>query len=151
MLTWIRFPVMCFFCLLKIKCRDTRQTDRLAERKYVRFLQWLWKTYSSCIHSLVAVTLWSSNIWPLKFLVTNIFLVPTTLSRLKSVSQSLMHKSSISSSNFKYNQVPAIFAVNSCVCHERGNEMPRSWVVFSHSAVLDFLAFIWIRCCHSSM
>lgn len=70
MLTWIRFPVRYVFCLLKIKCRDIRQTDRLAERKYVRFLQRLWKTYSSCIHSQVAVTLWSLNIWPLKFLVT---------------------------------------------------------------------------------
>lgn len=36
-------------------------------QKYIRSLQWLWKTYSSCIHSLVADTLWSWDILPLKF------------------------------------------------------------------------------------
>lgn len=104
-------------------------------------------------HSLVAVTLWSSSICPLKIPLTiaNILIASTTWPQLENGSQSLIHKSSTSSSSFKKYEVPRQSLQSAQASAKRGKikMWPGSGMVSVIRQFLGFLSVIWIHCCHT--
>lgn len=126
-------PVRCVFCLLNIQSmNETLHIDTLQaglQKGNISFSYNGFGRPTRCIHSLVTVTLWSSNIWPLKFHFTWQKLFPCCYNITSAFLTKLY-------AHFLYIKVPAILNIPSpktilvCLCHKGKNccLWLRSWM-----------------------